>query len=107
MTTFSDKAWDGSASNYSDTNAYCDASFIDDNPSGQPKKQALCKLPYKEPGGAVNKNALKAVEGALMGARGSLVAVSPATKKQVARKVLALMNEAKMTPGDGLKKLAQ
>lgn len=106
MTTFSDAAWDGSASNYKNTNSYCAACMIDDNPAGADKKQALCKLPYKEPSGAVNKNALQAISGALQGARGGLVAVSPADKKAAAKKCLALMQEAKMTPGQGLKDLA-
>lgn len=96
MTTFSDKPWDGSASNYADTDAYCAACMIDENPAGKAKVQALCKLPYKEPGGAVNKNALRAIAAALAGARGGLKDVSAQAKAKAASLLDRLMHEAKM-----------
>lgn len=43
-------SWDGSASNYEDTNAYCSACLIDVNPSGEDKVQGLCMLPVRGPG---------------------------------------------------------
>jgi hypothetical protein len=58
-TKFTDKPWDGSASKYKDTDAYCAACLIDYNESGKPKIQAKCKLPVKEPDGSVNKNAIR------------------------------------------------
>lgn len=106
MTDFTNKAWDGSASKYKDTDAYCAACLIDDNPSGKQKIQALCKLPIEEPDGTVNTNGLKAAEGALLGAHGGVVAVSAADKKAAAKKIVSLMEQAKMTPGDALYKLA-
>lgn len=54
-----DKPWDGAASRYADTDAYCAACLIDDNPSGAEKSQAKCHLPYKEPNGDININAVR------------------------------------------------
>lgn len=106
MTTFSDAAWDGSASNYQDTDAYCAACMIDTNPSGAKKVQANCKLPYKTPSGAVSKAALRSIAGVLQGGMGGVKGVSPAAKKAAAKKCLALMHEAKIDAGQGLKDMA-
>lgn len=60
MATFTDAAWDGSASRYPTTADYCDACLINTNTG--PRSgwvQSKCHLPVKEPGGAVNKNALR------------------------------------------------
>ena len=105
MTDFSDAAWDGAASNYSDTAAYCSACLIDLNEAGADKVQAKCKLPIRTPSGAVNKNALRAAAAALMGARGGVEA-PPADKKKAARTLMRLMREAQMDVGDSLKNLA-
>lgn len=43
-------SWDGSASGYADTNAYCKACLIDVNPAGKAKAQSHCMLPVKAPG---------------------------------------------------------
>jgi len=45
---FTDKSWDGAASKYRDTDAYCGACLIDLNAPGAEKTQANCKLPVKE-----------------------------------------------------------
>ncbi len=83
----SNAPWDGSPSQWKDTDAYCAACLIDTNPDGKPKVQALCKLPVKEPNGDINANAVHAAVAALAGARGGLKDVSPADKKQAARKL--------------------
>ena len=44
------KGWDGSASNYKDTAAYCAACLVNVNSSGKDPIQGLCKLPVKSPG---------------------------------------------------------
>lgn len=46
------RAWDGSASNYADTNAYCRACLIDVNSAAgrDEKAQSHCMLPTKRPG---------------------------------------------------------
>ena len=60
MATFTDKPWDGSASRYADTGAFCDACLINENDG--PRSgwvQAKCHLPVKEPDGTYNKNAIR------------------------------------------------
>lgn len=106
MSTFTDSPWDGAASKYKDTDAYCSACLIDENAAGAKKVENKCHLPVKEPSGAYNKNALRSAAGALQGSRGNTVQASPASKKKAARALLRLMSEAKMTPGDGLKNMA-
>lgn len=59
LASFSDKPWDGSASRFGSTEAYCSSCLIDNNPAGQPKSQSKCHLPIKEPGGAINKAAIR------------------------------------------------
>lgn len=100
-----DTAWDGAASNYSDTNAYCAACLIDLNASGEKKTQDNCKLPVKEPNGDINKNALGAAAASLAGARGGVQAPA-AAKKAAAKKLLGYYREAKMEPPDSLKRIA-
>lgn len=102
-----DTPWDGSASRYPSTEAYCAACAIDLNESGAKKTQDNCKLPYKEPGGAINKNALGSAAAALAGARGGLKGVPAAAKKAAARKLRAAYGEAKMDVPDSLKNMAQ
>ncbi len=105
--TITSKAWDGSASKYPDSAAYCAACLIDTNEPGQDKVQSNCKLPIKEPNGDINSNALGPALGALMGARGGLKGVSPADRKKAAKALLRAYQEAKMTPPDSLKNMAQ
>jgi len=102
---FTDKSWDGAASKYRDTDAYCGACLIDLNEPGAEKTQANCKLPVKEPDGTYNRNALRAAAAALMGARGGVQAPA-AEKAKAARKLLRLMREAGIEPGESLKRLA-
>ncbi len=101
-----DKPWDGSASRWPDTDAYCASCLIDTNPPGKPKIQANCKLPIKEPGGDINKNALGAAAAALAGARGGIKGVSPADKAKAARALIRAYNEAKMDVPDSLRRMA-
>ena len=98
----SNAAWDGAASNYKDTDAYCSACLIDLNKPGEKKKQDNCKLPIKEPHWDINKNSLPAALGRLP----QTDAPVPA-KKAAARKLLAAYQEAKMDVPDSLKKLVQ
>lgn len=104
---YTDAKWDGAASNYKDSDAFCAACLIDTNPDGKDKIQANCKLPVKTPDGDVNTNALGAAAAALAGARGGLKDVSPADKKAAAKKLISYYNGAKMTPPDSLKRMAQ
>lgn len=100
------KPWDGSASKYPDTDAYCAACLIDDNPAGKDKVQALCKLPIKEPNGDINSNALPAALGALNGARNALKGVSTSNKKKAARALMRAYHLAQMDVPQTLKDLA-
>lgn len=102
-----DAAWDGSASRYPDTETFCKYCLIDSNPSGEKKIQANCKLPYAEPDGTLNSNAVHAAAAALAGARGGLKDVSAQDKKAAARKLVRLYGELKETPPDSIKNMAQ
>ena len=102
---FISKSWDGAASRFKDTDAYCAACLVDSNETGKPKIQAACKLPVQEPTGEYNTNALLAAQGALLGARGGVDLPMP-DKAMAARKLAHLMTQAKMEPNSGLMKLA-
>lgn len=99
------QAWDGSASRWPDTPSYCDACLIDDNPSGQDKTQANCKLPVYEPNGDINSNAVHAAAAALAGGRGG-VKSSPASKKAAARKLVKLYGQLQEDVPDSIKNMA-
>ncbi len=57
---YTEAPWDGSASRFTTAEAYCNASAIDLNPAGGPKTKSACHLPYKEPGGTINVNGVRA-----------------------------------------------
>lgn len=101
-----DKPWNGSASNYPDANAYCDACLIDTN-TGDKKVQANCSLPVYEPDGTLNTNAVGPATAALAGARGGLSGVSPSDKKAAARKLVKLYNAIGRDVPESLKNMAQ
>lgn len=102
----SNRPWDGSASNYQDAKAYCDACLVDENPSGQPKVKNLCHLPVKEPGGNYNRVALGSALAALNGARGQKVDIPAAAKKAAARKLAGLYARFNLPIPDSLKNMA-
>ena len=102
----SEGAWDGAASNYSSTEAYCSACLIDLNDGSGDKTQAKCKLPVKTPSGDINRNAVHAAAAALAGGRGGVNA-PPAAKKKAARALIRLYGELKEDPPDSIKSLAQ
>lgn len=106
---FTDKPWDGAASRFKDTNAYCQSCLIDENDSGDQdaddKVQAKCHLPVREPDGAVNVNALSAAAAALAGGRGGGVKASPASKAAAARKLRGLYARAKKPIPESLQRM--
>lgn len=60
MATFTDRPWDGAASKYADTAAYCRACLINENDGpASGWTQDKCHLPVREPDGTVNKNAIR------------------------------------------------
>lgn len=59
LRAFTEQPWDGSPARFASTADYCAACAIDDNPTGADKVQALCHLPFKEPNGDININAVR------------------------------------------------
>ena len=106
MAKFSDKPWGSiSESDYASPEAFCAACLIDMNEGGGPKTKDKCKLPIKEPGGAVNKNGMRAAAAALAGARGGVKAPAE-MKRTAAKKLMRMMAEAGMEAGDSMKRMA-
>jgi len=102
----SDKPWGSiSESDYKDAEQFCRACLIDLNEPGKPKVKEQCKLPVREPGGALNRNGVHAAAAALAGARGGVQAPLD-EKRKAARKLLALYQELKEEPPESIKKLA-
>lgn len=66
--------------------------------------KSYCKLPVREPSGALNRNAMAAAAAALAGARGGL-SVSSAEKKKAARALLALYKQIGEDPPESLSKM--
>ena len=94
MATFSDAAWDGSASRWPTAEAYCESCLIDANDGEGPKVKSLCHLPIKEPDGTYSVNGIHAAAAALAGGRGGVDA-PPAAKRAAARKLKRLYAEMK------------
>lgn len=103
MATFSDAAWDGSASRF--TPEQWRASTLIDTGEGDPASKDRYKLPVKEPGGAVNRNAVHAAAAALAGGRGGVQAPA-AEKKRAARALLRLYAEMQEDAPPSLKRMA-
>ncbi len=102
----SNRPWGSiSESDYKDANAFCAACLIDLNEPGEEKIKSKCKLPVKEPGGALNRNAVHAAAAALAGARTPLK-VPPEEKRKAARKLIRLYHEIGDEPPESLRRLA-
>ena len=104
----SNRAWgdvDKTVEAYGSPEKYCRACLIDLNEGGEEKAAGKCKLPVREPGGALNRNAVHAAAAALVGARGGVDAPLEA-KRKAARKLVALYRELDEEPPAGIRKLA-
>lgn len=109
---FVQRAWDGSASNYSDTNEYCNACLIDVNSTAgrDTKAQSHCKLPAKSPGSdSYNFEGIQAAAGALSGARGGISKPSDVSEedwnaavKSAANTIISQYNANDETAPDGV-----
>lgn len=99
-------SWDGSASRYPSTEAYCKACLINEN-TGAPAdwKQALCKLPVKDTDGQPVRQAIHAAAAALAGARGGVQA-SPEAKKKAANQIISYYNQMDEQAPDSVYKAA-
>ena len=85
-----------------DAGQYCAVCLIDMN-EGRDKVKDKCRLPVRsKPGGAVNKNALRNAAGRIFQMKG----VPADEKRKAARKLVRLMREAKMEPGETVLRLA-
>lgn len=105
---FEDTPWTGpTLSDFGgNVNAYCDASLIDLNDGTGRKTAGNCKLQIKRNADApVNMGALRACAAILAGARGGVVAPADA-KRAAARRLVSLMRQAKMQPGDNLMRMS-
>jgi len=104
---FSDKPWGSvSESDYKDTAAFCAACLIDLNAPNEEKVKGRCKLPIKEPGGTLNRNAIHAATAALVGARGGVQA-PPEAKRKAAKRLLSLYREMDEEAPESLRRLAE
>lgn len=102
----SNAAWDGSASRFASTAAYCGSCLIDENPAGAEKTQDRCHLPIREPGGAINRNAVHAAAAALAGGRGG-VSGSAESKRSAASKLVSIYRrDLKEDPPESLLRLS-
>ena len=87
---FSDAPWDGAASNYKDTAAYCDACLINENTGDRADwVQAKCHLPVKTPSGDYSRNAIRNAR-----ARIGQVQASSASKSKAQSRLDALAKQA-------------
>lgn len=97
----SEAPWDGSASNYKDADAYCAASLIDENASGEEKTKDKCSFPIKTSDGALSRAGVHAAA-----ARLNQSGASPANKKAAARKLLGYYSELKEQAPDVVYRIA-
>lgn len=106
MAALSTKPWgDITEADYADAGDYCDASLVNLNEGPRARwSKAQCHLPVREPkaqGGAVNRNALGAAAGALVGARGG-VDLPPDQKAAAARALVRLYRTNGLEPPPAL-----
>lgn len=103
---FTNKPWDGSANRWPDAGSYADSSLINLNTGARSNwTKGNVKLPYKEPDGTVNVNAVHAAVAALAGGRGGVQA-PPAAKKAAAKKLVALYGRMKEDVPPSIKQMA-
>lgn len=99
----SDKPWGSiSESDYTDAAAFCSACLIDLN-TGPPsqKSKGNCKLPVREPGGALNRGAVHAAAGRLAQTE------APAPEKAAAaRKLVGLYRQLGETAPEVITRMA-
>jgi hypothetical protein len=103
----SDKPWGSiTEADYPSAAAFCAACLINLNtgPASDWTK-GQCKLPVREPGGALNRNAVHAAAGVLAGARGGVDA-PPEERRRAARRLLALYRELDEEAPDTVRRLA-
>ena len=87
---------------YSDAGAFCDACLVNlnDGPRDEWTK-AACRLPVREPGGALNRNGVHAAA-----ARLRQVDAPPEARRRAARKLLAAYRELDEEAPDSVRQVA-
>jgi hypothetical protein len=101
----SNASWDGSPSRWDSVTSYCASCLIDRRTGGGGSK-ADCSLPVREPGGAINRNAVHAAAAALAGGRGG-VSASAEQKAMAARKLVRMYrNDLNEDPPESLMRMA-
>jgi hypothetical protein len=99
----SNRPWGSiSESDYPSPESFCRASLIDLNPAGQRKTKANCKLPVREPGGALNRNGVHAAAQRLMATD-----APPEEKRAAARKLIRLYAEIGDEPPESVRRMAR
>jgi hypothetical protein len=102
----SEKPWGSiKESDYATPEAFCRACLIDLNDS-TPKSKDKCKLPVREPGGALNRNGVHAAAAALAGARGGVQAPVE-DKAKAARALIRLYGQLDEEPPESIVSLAK
>lgn len=99
----SNASWDGSASRFTPEEWH--RSCLIHLHTGAPDSKDQCKLPVREPGGALNRSAVHAAAAALAGARGGVDA-PPAQKAAAARALVRLYGELDELAPPSVSKLA-
>lgn len=104
MVTFTDEPWDaGAASKGMSPEDWCSLCLVDANPEGQPKVKALCKLPVRAtPGGDYSRAALRNAASRIE----QMTGVSDADTRKTASRLVGLMKQAGIEPGDSMMQLA-
>lgn len=105
----SNRAWSEiKESDYPTAAALCAACLINLNegPSSRWSK-SLCKLPIREPGGAINRNAVHAAAAALAGSRGGVQAPAAAKAAAARRLVSIYSRDLREDPPEALVRLAR
>lgn len=101
----SDRPWSEiSEADYPDAGAFCDASLINLNTGPRSEwTKDLCKLPVREPGGALNRNAVHAAAG---GHGIGAVQAPAAVRRAAARQLVRLYGQLDEEAPDAVRRLA-
>ncbi len=100
----SDKPWgnftkaDYTDEQYKKACLYCDTDCLKDSTSKQ-----CCKLPVREPNGALNRNGVQAAYAAMRGARGGVKGLSSDDREKIMNKLRRLYREVGMDLPEALK----
>jgi len=98
----SDRPWGSISESDYTPEQFCRAALIDLNPPGEEKVKGLCKLPVREPNGALNRNGVHAAAG-----RFGQTDAPPAAKRAAARRLMAAYAELDEEPPESVMMMAR